>query len=307
MLNKWKEGAALLVLLFLFPYISAVFVVGPGAQDYEIKEPADECLVRLEGETGAAYVNLEEYVLGAAAGVVEPSWHEEMIKAQMILIRTNVIREIWVLEQEGKSVSAAVLSEKYQTPAQVQRRSGSAYKEFLGKLTEASEATAGMTLSYKGREIDGAYHYLSNGSTRGAGTEAFGYFQPADCPEDIRAADFMLRREMELPLWQATLEDAGYDPESQVTIEKRDAQGYVQQVNIGGTPMTGEAFRELFGLRSADFSFVFQEDLVILTTKGVGHGLGMSQHTALKMAEEGKDYETILSYFFQGTELKKTE
>ena len=40
-------------------------------------------------------------------------------------------------------------------------------------------------------------------------------------------------------------------------------------------------------------------------TKGVGHGLGLSQHTANEMAKEGKNYKEILAYFFEGTEVKE--
>ena len=42
-----------------------------------------------------------------------------------------------------------------------------------------------------------------------------------------------------------------------------------------------------------------------ITTTGNGHGMGMSLWTAGKMDEEGKTYEEILSFFFEGTELRK--
>ena len=42
-----------------------------------------------------------------------------------------------------------------------------------------------------------------------------------------------------------------------------------------------------------------------ITTTGKGHGLGMSQWTANEMAKEGKDYEEILKFFYEGTELNR--
>ena len=36
---------------------------------------------------------------------------------------------------------------------------------------------------------------------------------------------------------------------------------------------------------------------------GYGHGSGMSQNGAMKMAEMGKNYEEILKYFFPDSEL----
>ena len=38
---------------------------------------------------------------------------------------------------------------------------------------------------------------------------------------------------------------------------------------------------------------------------GFGHGVGMSQNGARSMAESGCDWETILSYFYEGISLKR--
>ena len=51
--------------------------------------------------------------------------------------------------------------------------------------------------------------------------------------------------------------------------------------------------------------YVSDEGTLRITTRGVGHGLGMSQYTAGKMAEEGSTFEEILIYFFPGTALQE--
>lgn len=40
---------------------------------------------------------------------------------------------------------------------------------------------------------------------------------------------------------------------------------------------------------------------------GYGHGVGMSQNGAQQMAKEGEDYEAILTFFFDGVEVKEVE
>ena len=40
-------------------------------------------------------------------------------------------------------------------------------------------------------------------------------------------------------------------------------------------------------------------------TRGEGQGVGMSQYSANRMAKEGGTYESVLQYFFEGTELKE--
>ena len=40
-----------------------------------------------------------------------------------------------------------------------------------------------------------------------------------------------------------------------------------------------------------------------MITKGFGHGVGMSQVGADRMARQGKDYQDILHHYYQGVEI----
>ena len=40
---------------------------------------------------------------------------------------------------------------------------------------------------------------------------------------------------------------------------------------------------------------------------GYGHGVGMSQNGAQEMAREGKNYEEILTFFYDGVEIRDCE
>ena len=42
---------------------------------------------------------------------------------------------------------------------------------------------------------------------------------------------------------------------------------------------------------------------MFVITRGIGHGLGMSQYTAKKLAENGSSYQEILEYFFDQTDI----
>ncbi|KAA5634467.1 stage II sporulation protein D, partial [Pseudomonas aeruginosa] len=54
----------------------------------------------------------------------------------------------------------------------------------------------------------------------------------------------------------------------------------VGEVKIGGKTFTGRDVRERLGLPSSDFTWVRNGDDIIITTKGYGHGVGMSQYGA---------------------------
>ena len=53
------------------------------------------------------------------------------------------------------------------------------------------------------------------------------------------------------------------------------------------------------------FSIIQNDKKVTITTKGFGHGVGMSQYGALGMAKEGYTYDKILKHYYLNTEIKK--
>jgi len=73
---------------------------------------------------------------------------------------------------------------------------------------------------------------------------------------------------------------------------------------MGAKEVTGRDVREVLGLRSAAFSIeIVEGEGVIFTTYGHGHGVGMSQHGANVMAQNGHSYLEILNHFYQSIEL----
>ena len=81
--------------------------------------------------------------------------------------------------------------------------------------------------------------------------------------------------------------------------------GYVDTMEWGGTAMEGTAIRSALGLRSACFSVSLEGEDFTFTTKGYGHGVGMSQYGAKAMALTGKSYGEILETYYPGTSLQE--
>ena len=86
-------------------------------------------------------------------------------------------------------------------------------------------------------------------------------------------------------------------------IQEWDSSGYVRKMRIGETICTGDQFRDALKLPASSFSFYESPHGLKIATVGKGHGFGMSQWTAQEMAKDGKNYEEILQYFYEGTEL----
>jgi stage II sporulation protein D len=59
--------------------------------------------------------------------------------------------------------------------------------------------------------------------------------------------------------------------------------------------------RQQFGLRSAFFSVTVAGNDVVLTGRGFGHGVGVCQEGAMRMAESGVSYKKILQHYYRRT------
>lgn len=67
--------------------------------------------------------------------------------------------------------------------------------------------------------------------------------------------------------------------------------------------LSGTDLRSALSLRSACFALSWQEDHFAVTTRGYGHGVGLSQEGARAMAAGGSSWQDILLYYFPGTQI----
>ena len=79
---------------------------------------------------------------------------------------------------------------------------------------------------------------------------------------------------------------------------KRNNTNHVENLKVNNIIFTGIEFRKLLKLRSTDFSIEENQDKYVITTRGYGHGVGMSQYGANQMAKIGYTYEEILKHYY---------
>jgi len=61
--------------------------------------------------------------------------------------------------------------------------------------------------------------------------------------------------------------------------------------------------REEFGLKSTFFSCYPEGDFVVIRGRGFGHGVGLCQEGAMKMARLGFTYDQIITFYFPGAKV----
>ena len=223
---------------------------------------------------------LREYCVRQLSKEVTSQYADEMLKVQAILVRTTVYKEI---EELGEKF----LEEKITQEEEIDL----IYRQ---KLEKSWDETEGQVAMYGEKLALVPFHQVSNGKTRNGeevlGSKDYPYLQVVECQRDVEA---------ENQLKSSFIEETG------ILIEEWDSAGYVTSVSVAGEKMSGEAFREKYQLASSCFEVQEFENRTRVITKGVGHGLGLSQFSANKMAEDGKTSEEILQFFFPGTEIKE--
>lgn len=286
MMQNIKRWGCYLVIIVLLPYIITVFLNGSAVTT---SANVDESYIKVEHEEKETEMSIEEYCIGRLAKEIPISYDKEALKAQAVLVRTTVYDQI------RESGSNAVLPDEFWTTEDMRRQWGAGkYNSNYDKLKDVWKETEGQVLMYGDNPANVPYCRLTNGSTRD-GKEVLGdgdypYLKIKECPLDIESKEQMQTVIIE---------------ELDAEVTASDTAGYVLSVRVGGEIVSGEEFRKTYRLASSCFTLQNYDGKMRITTRGVGHGLGLSQYTAKRMAENGSTYEEILAYFFEGTEVKE--
>lgn len=289
------------------------------------------------------------------------SYQREALKAQSILIRTNLF-----LKHNTKQEDSGFAEEIKDIGG---RKEKAVLLENYRYLKEITEETQGKVLTCEGTVVTAPYCYLSAGSMRNG--EELSYLEAVESPYDLSspeylklslfswneledqfrqnlyalcltekasdaAIDFSVEEEELLPFDSTkTLEE---NVKEQLEVLEREESGYVKKVRLGSYLMSGEEFRNMFGLSSSDFYVDVlansqetgteeeqeqeektekkaeekveekteekEQERIRMVTRGCGHGYGMSQYGAECLAREGKTGEEILKIYFPKLEIK---
>ncbi|HIZ82245.1 MAG TPA: SpoIID/LytB domain-containing protein [Candidatus Mediterraneibacter pullistercoris] len=313
--QKFKSAAAFLVILILLPYIVSVFVNGADVRE----EDGGDIYVKVkvpdtEEADGLAEIRWTDYLAGILAEEISEDCEIETLKAQAVLIRTQIYRTVGDAEDK-------ILTESYLSREEMEDKWGAEnYQKYHDRYIRAVEETDDTVLMYGDSYAWTPFHQSSSGMTRSAaevlGSKDYPYIALRECPLDkeadneIRTFRFSydeiqdLCRDFLVAAEDGEKAAQGYTFED-FEIRSCDSAGYVSELRIGNTLCTGDQFRDALSLPSSAFTLSEDgEDGLKITTTGKGHGMGMSIWTADQMAREGKTYEEILAFFFEGTELR---
>ena len=330
-LRRLILAAALSALFFLLP-LTVLTLTRPREEEREtgteiafddrdrLFDEATKVEVLIGGEV--TEMSLSDYLVSVVGGEMPALYPKEALKAQAIAARTNVMYKKKLRAEKPAGAShknADVCADSSHCQAfapeeKLREKWGESYDEYLARIREAVEESDGVIVTYKGNPISAIFHALSSGRTEsaedvwGGGTP---YLLSVDSPWDREHAKFETRVTLEneefKDIFLAKYPDAVFPELAEGWIESvtRSEAGGIRELTVAGVTLSGRAFRNLYGLRSAHIEFSFGADGITMTVHGYGHGVGMSQYGARGMALEGKTAEEIVTWYYSGCETEK--
>ena len=248
-------------------------------------------------------LNMTDYLIGVVSSEMPTSFNLEALKAQSVLARTYALKA----KQTGKKLTDTVSTQSYIDIDQMKNKWENSFNTYYNKIKNAVENTNGEYLSYNGNYIEALYHSTNNGKTESS-LDVFGNYYPylisVSSEYDKNASSYL--RTINTPLDTISNKlGLNLNNDSVISILSYTDGGNIKEININGNNFSGKKVRELLGLRSADFDISISDNNANITTRGYGHGVGMSQYGANGMANAGYSYKDILSHYYPGTTLTK--
>jgi stage II sporulation protein D len=253
-------------------------------------------------------LDIEDYLVGVLAAEMPASFEEEALKAQAVAARSYAIYKINHSENTTYDILTDVTNQSYISKEEMQEKWQNDYEKYLGKITNAVNKTKNEVMYYDNEVIEAFYFSMSNGKTEEAATvfsEDLPYLKSVDSSwENEELKNFLVTTEFSK---KEFLEKINQENSNEIIITDitKTASSRISSLVINNVTYTGTELRKLLNLRSTDFTIEEQENKVLITTKGYGHGVGMSQYGANMMAKEGYNYQEILNYYYNDIIINK--
>lgn len=293
-----KKIILITLVMLLIPYMVVVFLTKENNKiEVRIKKENNEIIT----------IELEEYIIGVLAGEMPVSFNIEALKAGAVASRSYVLKKM-KNNTKNYDVVDTVMNQVYLDDIKLKEKYGENYKELIKKIETAIMSTKGEYLSYNDEIVEALFFSTSTGKTENVEevfSEYLPYLRSVDSSWDSEVSPiFTETNTFSLDEFYEKLE-IPKNSKLEYQILETTSTGRIKKIKINDIELTGSEFAKKLGLKSNYFEILVFDANVLITTKGYGHGVGMSQYGAEAMAKKGYKYDEILKYYYQNVEIKK--
>jgi len=243
-------------------------------------------------------VNLEDYIAGVVESEGGVGHHLEYYKAQAVLSRTYALKNLSRHEKAGYDLCDRVHCQAYLNKWR-----------FSNTILQAVAETKQEVLSHGDSSlVEGFYHANCGGQTSSADyvwNESLPYLSPVIDTFCIHAKQANWEKRISKAKWELFFKEKYFISESdsffafeQFNFKQENRKAFFISPKYG-IPLRD--IRDEFNLKSTYFSCFDEGEFVLLKGKGYGHGVGLCQEGAMKMAKSKFTYQQILMYYYSGT------
>lgn len=264
-------------------------------------------------------IPLRDYLIGAVCAQMPVSFENEALKAQVVIAHTYILnRHLKEMSKPDNSLIGADFSndftkyDPYYTIEQIKKLYQNDYEASYKKISSIVDDVINDIICYNNNPIIPVFHSISQSKTESAQNiwgEDISYLKSVETYTDdsineliknttISKDEFSARLSAEIPSLKL-------EGEPQTWIKKIDKTdiGTVLNLEICNVNIKGTDFSKILSLSSERFDIKFENNNFTFIYKSIGHGVGLSQYGALKMAKDGKNYKDILTHYYSNTSI----
>ncbi len=281
-------------------------------QKQAVQGPEPDILVYMHETGEKKTMKMEEYIAGVVAGEMKTDWPVEALAAQAIIARTFTLEAI---EEKG-----GVKERGTQASTDIKEFQAYNAKEINDNVKKAVQMTRGMVITYQGKPAKTWFHASAGGITATA-KEGLNYreaeppyIQSVTSPDDLAPNDVknwtaaFTKQEVLKAMAKIgkkvdridsfAIQQRGQSQRATVFVVNGDVQVPAPDLRVA---LDSTKLKSTLLDKNPEVT----ADKITFSGKGYGHGVGMSQWGANKMAKDGKKPEEIIGHYFRGIEIQK--
>jgi len=275
--------------------------------------------------------DLEEYLCGVVFSEMPSSFEIEALKAQAVAARSFcVYKMLYSAAEIRKFHKGADICNDYKHckdyisfEAACEKYGRDYINPLWEKIKRAVGETTGEIIAYESEPAVAVFHAMSGKGTESAANvwgNSIPYLISVPSDEENYKSEiknYITENRFTADDFKSVLTSNGFSgfsvdsaefsksPQLWVSKVRLNSSNRVDTVDICGKSFTGVKLREIFSLRSTDFTLEYdgKSKEFVFTVTGYGHGVGMSQYGANLMAKDGKNYIDILLWYYTGVEI----
>jgi len=278
------------------------FRIKPVEPDVKEREYYDDIRIKFDNRLLKTVndVDFEHYI----AGVVESeggAWaHIEYYKSQAVLCRTYAMKNHKRHLSDGYNLCDDVHCQAYK------------HKCIYNKdIEKACEDTKGLVVVDKRGTLISATFYSNSGGQTANSEDVWGYEFPylrsINDPYSLGQRNAEWEKRISKSSWISYLQANGANIDFTGLGLSFDQPTRSKAYQIDGFEMPLKQIRTDWKLRSTFFSVYEEGADVVFKGRGYGHGVGLAQEGAMKMADEGKLYDEIIKFYYNGVKLSGSD